>query len=86
VWNLVIMSTLWTVTTFNYTVVFFYIKYIPGNLYVNITIGSIAELVAYFSSGLLLNLLKPKLSFILAYLTASLGGLSMLFLPPAGWL
>ena len=49
--NLVIMAILWGVTALNYYEIAFYIKYIPGNLYINTSASTVAEIAAYFTSG-----------------------------------
>jgi hypothetical protein len=46
------MSILWAVTALNYYEIAYYMKYVPGNLYINTSASTVAELAAYFCSGL----------------------------------
>ena len=57
----------------------FFLKYIPGNIYVNTSIASMAELCAYIVSGYLMSWMGVKISYIVAFVVASTGGLLMLF-------
>lgn len=49
--NLIIMIILWSVTSLNYYLITYYMKYVPGNIFVNTSISTISELLAYASSG-----------------------------------
>lgn len=51
--NLVIMSMLWAVTALNYYEIAYYMKYVPGNLFINTSASCVAELSAYFASGVM---------------------------------
>lgn len=52
----------------------FYLKYIPGNIFVNTTLSSAAEIFAYILSGLLMKKFGIKLSFIISYTLAATSG------------
>ena len=52
----------------------------PGNVYVNICISAIAEILAYIGSGILVKYLSIKWSFLVAFGLATLGGLLMSFI------
>ena len=69
------MTIFWTASSFNYYIITFYLKYLPGNIYVNTSLSCIAEMLAYIGSGLLMNFFGVKLSYIIAFILAALGGI-----------
>ena len=73
--NLVLMATFWTFSSFNYYIITFYLKYIPGNIYINTSLSCTAEVIAQISSGFVMNKFGVKLSFIIAFILAAAGGL-----------
>jgi len=82
--NLVLMIILWTVTSFDYYLITFYMNYIPGNLYINTSISTISELIAYGFSGFFYNAFGGKKAFVLSFALSALGGFLIAFLPDAG--
>ena len=73
--NLILMTVFWSAGSFNYYIITFYLKYIPGNVYVNTSLSCIAEVLAYIGSGLLMNVFGVKLSYICAFILAAVGGI-----------
>ena len=73
--NLILMTVFWTSSSFNYYIITFYLKYIPGNIYVNTSLACIAEVIAYLCSGFVMNIFGVKLSFIISYVLAATGGI-----------
>ena len=73
--NLILMTVFWSAGSFNYYIITFYLKYIPGNVYVNTSLSCIAEVLAYIGSGLLMNVFGVKLSYICAFILAAAGGI-----------
>ena len=69
------MTVFWSAGSFNYYIITFYLKYIPGNVYVNTSLSCIAEVFAYIGSGLLMNIFGVKLSYICAFILAAVGGI-----------
>ena len=53
-------------------------KYIPGNIFINITVQCISGIAAYITSGFLLKLLGIKMTFLCAFGIATLGGTLMI--------
>ena len=49
------MSILWGATAMNYYLLAYYIKYIPGDVYVNTSVKTISEILSFFVSGYLCN-------------------------------
>lgn len=73
--NLILMSIFWTSSSFNYYIMTFYLKYIPGNIYVNTSLSCFAEIIAYICSGFIMNLFGVKLSFMISFAVAAVGGI-----------
>ena len=72
--NLILMAIFWTASSFNYYIITFYLKYIPGNVFVNTSLSCIAEVFAYIGSGFLINIFGVKLSYIISFILAAVGG------------
>ena len=77
--NIVLMCILWTCSSFDYYLITFFLKYIPGNIFVNTSIASFSEVVAYIISGYLMNLMGIKVSYFVGFAVAATGGLLMIF-------
>ena len=71
------MTVFWTSGSFNYYIMTFYIKYIPGNIYVNTCLSSIAEVSAYFGAAYVMKAFGTKLSYIISFILAAAGGIFM---------
>ena len=85
--NLILMTIFWTVSSINYYVMTFYLKYIPGSVYLNTSLSCIAEIIAYIGSGLVMNTFGVKLSFIISFILAGAGGiLLVIFFQADGYL
>jgi len=69
------MTIFWTSSSFNYYIMTFYLKYIPGNVFVNTSLSCIAEVCAYVGSGIVMNIFGVKLSFIISFVLAAIGGI-----------
>lgn len=53
--NLLVMSYMWSATAFCYYLIGFYMKYMPGDIYFNMIIGALAEIVGTIVAGLLMR-------------------------------
>ena len=73
--NLILMAVFWTASSFNYYIITFYLKYIPGNIFVNTSLSCIAEIISYLCSGVVMNIFGVKISFIISYILAAVGGI-----------
>jgi len=76
--NLILMIVMWTASSFDYYFITFFLKYIPGNIYVNTSISSISEIIAYCFSGSLMKILGIKMSYLIAWVIATTGGILMI--------
>ena len=63
--------------SFNYYLITFYTKYIPGNIFVNMIVASLSEFFSTIITGAIVSKLGPKLAFTVAY---SLCGVACAFL------
>lgn len=76
--NLILMTVFWTTTSLDYYMVLFFLKYVPGNIYMNTALSCIADLIAYGISGVVMDKLGVKLSFIVSFVLAATGGFLMI--------
>ena len=72
-----LMGVFWTASSFNYYLMSFFLKYIPGNIYENTSISSGAEITAYITSGYIIKVLGFRISYIIAFAIATSGGVLM---------
>ena len=52
--NLIASCFVWLHGSFNFYLITFYLKYFPGNIFVNAMSFATADLIAYTSSGILI--------------------------------
>ena len=76
---LILFAMFWTTSSFDYYLLTFLLKYIPGNIYVNTTVSCLSEITANTTSGIVMKVIGIKYSFLIAYCVATLGGLCMTF-------
>lgn len=74
------MTYMWATCSFNYYMINLYVKYLPGDIYINCLAGALAELVANASGGLFYAKMgmKPSITFLFAI--SAIGGFCILFL------
>lgn len=77
--NLVLMSIMWICSSVNYQIINIYLKYIPGNEFLNVSIAGCSEILAHLTVGLLFLKLGPRFTFLLGYTIAGAGGACLLF-------
>jgi hypothetical protein len=77
--NLAVMSVAWGVSSLDYYLITFFMKYLPGSIYANTAVSSISEIAAYICSGLFFKTLGGKVAFIISFTVAAVGGLCILF-------
>ena len=53
-------------------------KYIPGNIYLNSSVGSISEITAYICAGMVLNFFGGRAAFLVSYSFAAIGAFLIL--------
>ena len=77
--TLVLFAIFWSTSSFDYYLLTFLLKYIPGNIYVNTAVSCSAEIAANLISGFILKAIGIRPSFVIAYVVATAGGLLMTF-------
>ena len=65
--NLLLMVVLWMSTTFSAYIIYFYVKYIPGSVFLNTSMSSVAEPIAYLICALILFRIPLKRAMLLFY-------------------
>jgi MFS family permease len=78
------MVIAWFVSCYGYYMMNFYMKYIPGNIYVNASTSAIAQLLGVASAGAICEVYGPKKTIIATFSMASIFGflsLSMWYVP-----
>jgi len=76
--NLAVMTFMWVTCSFNYYMIALYVKYLPGNIYVNCIAGAVAELFANATGGLLYAKLGMKISITSLFVMSAIGGFCIL--------
>lgn len=71
---------MWASTSFTYYMISLYMKYLPGNIFINTIFAGFAEFIAYGLAGVLYTKLGIKMSYSLLYGISSIGGLFIIFL------
>lgn len=85
-WNLGILVIQWIASSFDYYMMTFFLKYVPGNIYVNTSINAMSSIAAYVGSAYLFKKLGGKISFLIAYAIAIAGGICIMFFSDLGGL
>ena len=75
------MVLLWVVASLDDYMLAFYMKYIPGSIFVNTTVATGTIIAAYIASGFSMHMFGPKYSFIFSYLLAAGGGFLIALVP-----
>jgi len=73
------MSFIWVAVSFDYYLVGFELKYLPGDIYVNGLASSISDNVAYVVSGLMYAKIGWKWSGASMFSLSTVGGLLIIF-------
>mgnify|MGYP002631616067 CR=1 FL=1 len=76
--NLIIIVVSWMASTVCFYIIGFYIKYIPGDVFVNIIITSVADALSSIGAGVLSNFIGAKKTLFLSFILATLAGLALI--------
>ena len=76
--NLCILSFVWTASAFNYYLINFLLKSIKGDVFVNITVASASEIVAYILGGIAYQKVGIHLTLSVAFTISCLGSITLL--------
>jgi len=72
--NLIAFMGLWVVGTFNTYLIFFQIKYMKGDFFINTIVSCLSDVVAYILAGLLIERLGIRTSYMYSFVICIIGG------------
>jgi len=76
--NLIIMILSWSASSFCFYIIGFYIKYIPGDVFVNVITTCIADAVSSIGAGLIAQEIGTQRTLFGAFALSSLGGVCLI--------
>ena len=71
---------MWIVFAFNYYLIFFQIRYMEGDFFINTIVSSVSELLAYAISGLIIDRMGMKISYLFSFTIVITGSMLYIFL------
>lgn len=77
--NLIVLAVIWGATQINYSMINFYLKYVPGGLFLNISISGFSEILGHLTVGAFYDRVGMKPFFLAAHSIALIGGVCLLF-------
>lgn len=78
--NLTVMAYMWACCSFSYYMVIFYLKYLPGDIYVNTLASGGTDMIAVVCGGALYSRFGIKKTFTFLFSMSVTGGLLIIFL------
>ena len=76
---MLVMIILWVSACVNYSTIGFYMKYVPGTIYINFAVSGVSEILAHVVVGSLYVKLTPRWTFFIGYVIALAGGVLLLW-------
>ena len=73
--NLVVFVLMFSVTSFNYYLVNFYLKYIPGNVFINTIVAAVADFIAHILAGVIVRFIGNRNAFTLSFILTFVSGI-----------
>jgi Na+/melibiose symporter-like transporter len=77
--NLVIMNVVWSSTSFGFYLISYYMKYIPGDIYTNVIMSSLADCGSSFISAWLGTKLGHKKALAVSFILSGILSLGLIF-------
>jgi len=77
--NLVIIALSWSASTVCFYIIGFYIKYIPGDVFINIIIVSIADALSSIGAGIVASSIGAKKTLFMSFSLATIAGMGLIF-------
>jgi len=78
-WNLICMIWMWSATLFCIFTINFYLKYVPGGIFLNFSISGLSEVIANGVVGVVFKSLKVRWTFFTGFCIATVGGILLIF-------
>lgn len=75
--NLAIFVYMFSATSFNYYLINFYLKYIPGNIFINTIVAAVADCVAHIMIGIVVKKIGNRNAFTISYIITFVAGVSL---------
>ncbi len=76
--NLIGMCGVWITGMFCYHLIFYQLKYLKGDVYLNNVVSTLSELSAFLFSGIIYEFIGLKKTLVCSYLVSALGMLCLL--------
>ena len=76
--NLILMCIMWTASSCNFYLMTFFLKYIPGNIYINTSLSNLSQATAYAVAGFFMNSIGIRASYFTGFMIGAGGGLFMM--------
>eukprot|EP00347_Sterkiella_histriomuscorum_P019689 403340662 len=73
--NFLIILVFWIVSSFDYYLISFQMKYINGDIFINTIVSSVSEVIAYILSGAFYMYIGFRISFLVSFIIAIIGSL-----------
>lgn len=80
------MLLVWLSSSFNFYLLRFELKHIPGDIFLNTGISSMFEIIAYLVSGVFYVKIGLKRSLIISYVFSGAASTLLIFFDTIGWL
>ena len=77
--NLIIVVVCFTFVSFDFYMIGFYMKYIGGNLYINVLMSIISDNLGNFGAFILQKVFGTKCSFVTMFILATIFGIPLIF-------
>ena len=75
--NLIILTVVWIASAFNYFLINFRMKYIEGNIFVNTSVASSSEIVAYILGGIAYHKIGIRFTLITSFAISCFGSICL---------
>lgn len=69
------MIMLWSVSSLDYYLISFLLKYVPGNIFMNTVVSNSSEIVATILAGFVYEIFGSKIAFSISFSLSAIGGL-----------
>jgi len=73
------MMWMWSASVFCIYMINFYLKYVPGGVYLNFSISGLSEVFANILVGAVFKYLKVKWTYFLGFSIGTVGGFLLIF-------
>ena len=79
--NFISVTFAWITSVYAYYLISFYVKYIPGDMYTNVIVASLSEVVSCLISGVISSYLGSKRTLGLSFVMGSVFSIGFIIVP-----